>query len=77
VALFYVVVTCGALFFSKVPDMVWFGAANLVILLVTMAIKRYAFTSVWCAYAAVASLIICVYFWRSVKMRPFQYLDAI
>jgi hypothetical protein len=38
-----------------------------------MAVKRYAFTSLWCAYAAVASVIILAYFWKSSKMRPFQY----
>jgi hypothetical protein len=57
VAALYVVATCGSLFFSKVKAMVWFGTANLLILLVTMALKRYACTSVWCAYAAVASVI--------------------
>jgi hypothetical protein len=76
VAVLYVVATCGSLFFSKIPDMVLFGAANLAILLAVMAVKRYAFTSVWCAYAAVASLIICAYFWRSRLLRPFQYLEV-
>ena len=77
VAVLYVAVTCGSLFFSENPDMVMFGAANLVLLLITMAVKRYAFTSVWCAYAAVASVIILAYFWRSRAMRPFRYLEAI
>lgn len=76
VAVLYVVATCGSLFFSKIPDMVYFGAANLTILLAVMAVKRYAFTSVWCAYAAVASLIICAYFWQSRLKRPFGYLEA-
>ena len=58
VAILYVIATCGSLLFSKVKDMVIFGLANLAILLVVMAVKRYAFTSLWCAYAAVASLII-------------------
>jgi hypothetical protein len=76
VAVLYVVAVCGSLFFSKVKAMVWFGAANLVILLVTMAVKRYAFTSVWCAYAAVASVIILAYFWKSAGVRPFKYGEA-
>src|ERR1700679_1390661 len=63
VALLYVIATCGSLFFSKIRMMVVFGAANLAIVVVVMAIKRYAFTSVWCAYAAVASIIILAYFW--------------
>lgn len=76
VAIFYVIATCGSLFFSQVRDMVVFGAANMAILLVVMAVKRYAFTSLWCAYAAAASVIILAYFWRSVKLRPFKYLQA-
>ncbi len=73
VAVLYVIATCGSLFFSKITDMVIFGAANLVILLTVMAVKRYAFTSLWCAYAAVASVIILAYFWKSGKHRPFLY----
>ena len=73
VALLYVIATCGSLFFSKIRAMVSFGFANLAILLVVMAFKRYAFTSLWCAYAAVASVIILAYFWKSSKIRPFLY----
>jgi hypothetical protein len=72
-----VIATCGSLFFSKVRAMVIFGAANLAIILVVMAIKRYAFTSLWCAYAAVASVIILAYFWRSSGDRPFLYAEHI
>ena len=73
IAVLYVIATCGSLFFSKIRMMVVFGAANLAILLVVMAFKRYAFTSLWCAYAAIASIIILVYFWRSMEGRPFRY----
>jgi hypothetical protein len=73
VAILYVIATCGSLFFSKVRDMVIFGAANLTILLVVMAFKRYAFTSLWCAYAAIASVIILAYFWKSSVHRPLRY----
>jgi hypothetical protein len=76
-AVLYVVSTCGSLFFSKVRGMVTFAAANLLILLAVMEVKRYAFTSLWCAYAAVASLIILAYFWRSHVRRPFPYAEAI
>lgn len=76
VGVLYVIATCGSLFFSRIKMMVLFGAANLAILLVVMAIKRYAFTSLWCAYAAVASLIILAYFWSSHKDRPFLYAHA-
>jgi hypothetical protein len=73
VAVLYVIATCGALFFSKIKMMVVFGAANLAILVAVMVYKRYAFTSLWCAYAAVASVIILAYFGKSHKNRPFLY----
>lgn len=73
VAVLYVIATCGSLFFSNIKMMVIFGAANLAVLLVVMEVKRYAFTSLWCAYAAVASVIILSYFWRSHEERPFLY----
>jgi hypothetical protein len=72
-AILYVIATCGSLFFSKVRAMVLFGMANLGILLVVMAVRRYAFTSLWCAYAAAASIIILGYFWKSISIRPFLY----
>ena len=72
-AVVYVLATCGSLFFSRIRMMVIFGAANLAILLMVMAVKRFAFTSLWCAYAALASVIILVYFWKSIEERPFVY----
>jgi hypothetical protein len=42
-----------------------------------MAVKRYAFTSLWCAYAAAASVIILVYFWQSKRIRPFFYAEPV
>jgi hypothetical protein len=74
VALLYVIATCGSLFFSKIETMVIFGAANLLILLVVMEVKRYAFTSLWCSYAAIASVIILASFWKSSGKRPFLYI---
>jgi hypothetical protein len=73
VAVLYVIATCGSLFFSKIKMMVVFAAANLIIVLAVMAVKRYAFTSLWCAYAAVASVIILAYFWSSAEERPLRY----
>ncbi|MFY9844688.1 MAG: DUF6629 family protein [Terriglobales bacterium] len=73
VAVLYVIATCGSLFFSKLKMMVVFGAANLAILLIVMEFKRYAFTSLWCAYAAAVSVIILGYFWSSSEERPFRY----
>jgi hypothetical protein len=72
-AVLYIIATTFSLFFSKIPFMILFGAGNLIALLATMAVKRYAFTSVWCAYAAVASVIILGYFWKTKAFRPFHY----
>lgn len=77
VAVCYVIATCGSLFFSKVRAMILFGGANLIILLVVMAFKRYAFTSLWCAYAAIASVIILAYFWKSHGERPLLYAPRV
>lgn len=73
VAVLYVIATCGSLFLSQIKPMVIFGVANLTILLIVMEVKRYAFTSLWCAYAAIASVIILAYFWNSSGHRPFLY----
>jgi hypothetical protein len=56
--------------------MVIFGIANLGILLVVMAVKRYAFTSLWCAYGTVVSVIILAYFRGSSGSRSFQYAGS-
>jgi len=77
VAVLYIIATCGSLFFSRVPMMVAFGVENLIILLIVIDIKRYAGTSVWCAYAALASVIILIYFWKSAGTRPFKYVEAV
>ena len=77
VGVLYVIATCGSLFFSKIRMMVIFGAANLAILLIVMEVKRYAFTSLWCAYAAIASVIILAYFWKSSKLRPLIYVKPL
>jgi hypothetical protein len=36
-------------------------------------VKNYAFTSLWCAYAAAASVIVLAYFWKSHSHRPLHY----
>ncbi len=76
VAVVYVIATCGSLFFSEVSDMILFGVANLIILLIVLVVKTYAFTSLWCAYAAAASVVVLAYFWRSHSHRPLHYERA-
>lgn len=69
VAVFYVMATCGALFFSGYPYIVGLGAVNLAGLLAVLYFKQYAFTSVWCAYAAVVSVLIYGHFHRRHAVR--------
>jgi hypothetical protein len=49
----------------------------MVGLIIVMLIMSYAFTSVWCAYAAVVSVVIYFFFRRSRKARPAKYLLAV
>ncbi len=77
VAILYIIVTCGALFFSRIRPMVIFGIANLIILLITMLVKRYAFTSVWCAYAAIASVLLWFGLRHTQPERPYTYAEWI
>ncbi|WP_158944580.1 DUF6629 family protein [Granulicella sp. S190] len=76
IAILYVIATCGSLFFSGFRDLITLAWLNLVGLLVVMLVKRYAFTSVWCAYAAVVSVIIYFFFRRSRQHRPSTYAAA-
>jgi hypothetical protein len=73
IAILYVIATCGSLFFSGFRDLITLAWLNLVGLLVVMLVKRYAFTSVWCAYAAGVSIIIYFFFRRSRSRRPSSY----
>jgi hypothetical protein len=76
VAVLYVIATCGALFFSGFKDLVILGWLNMVGLIIVMLIMSYAFTSVWCAYAAVVSVVIYFFFRRSRGVRPVKYVLA-
>ena len=67
IAVLYVIATCGALFFSGYKYIVALGAVNLVGVLLVIWLKQYAFTSVWCAYAAVVSVLIYFHFSRRRK----------
>ena len=73
VAILYVTATCGALFFSGFRILVLLGGLNLIGLLTVMELKRYEFTSLWCAYAAVVSVVIYFFFRQSRPDRPANY----
>ncbi len=68
IAILYVIATCGPLFFSGYRYIIALGAVNLVGVLLVILVKQYAFTSVWCAYAAVVSVLIYFHFRRRQKI---------
>jgi len=74
IAVLYVIATCGSLFFSGFRDLVILAWLNLAGLLVVMMVRRFAFTSIWCAYAAAVSVIIYFFFRRSRVSRPAKYI---
>jgi hypothetical protein len=76
VAVLYVIATCGALLFSGFRYLIALGIANVIGLLVVMIVMRYAFTSIWCAYAAAISILIYFHFRRRRKMTPVVYAHA-
>jgi hypothetical protein len=49
----------------------------MVGLIIVMLIMSYAFTSVWCAYAAIVSVVIYFFFRRSRGVRPVKYVFAV
>jgi hypothetical protein len=48
----YIVATCGPMLASGFRPMVWFGAANLIAVIVLALLCASGFTSLWCFYAA-------------------------
>jgi hypothetical protein len=76
VAVLYVIATCGALLLSGFRYLIALGIANIIGLLVVMIVMRYAFTSIWCAYAAVISVLIYFHFRRRHHMAPVVYPSA-
>jgi hypothetical protein len=74
VAVLYVIATCGALFFSGFRALVVLGWVNLAGLVVVMLVRRLEFTSIWCFYAAVVSVILYFFFRTTRTVRPLNYL---
>jgi hypothetical protein len=58
----YICVTCGPMFLSGDRSIVWFGALNIFGLTAAAVFKHLAFTSVWCAWAAMISVLIFLHF---------------
>ena len=69
----YVVAVCGPLLMSGYRNVVIFGAANLVAVIVIARLTISGFASVWCAWAAVSSVAIalhCRYVEPDTQTRP-------
>ncbi|ABA57916.1 membrane protein, putative [Nitrosococcus oceani ATCC 19707] len=64
VAVVYVIATCGPLFLSGYSYLIGLGVANLLGILEVMYFKAEAFTSLWCLYAAIVSVLIYGHFHR-------------
>lgn len=58
---FYVLVTCGAFLLSSKPVFNWFGFIFLTSAIISAIFFFYAFTSVWCLYAAILSSFLYLY----------------
>jgi len=57
----YIVATCGPMLASGFRPMEWFGAANLVAVIVLALLCANGFTSLWCFYAALVSGAIALH----------------
>ena len=62
----YVVATCGPPLASSQPAIVWFGIVNLGAVAAIALVQAEGLTSLWCAWAAVVSVLIYMQFaaWR-------------
>lgn len=54
----YVAGTCGPALLSRRPEVRWFGAANLAVVLLLGVVQQTALISLWCAWAAVTSVFV-------------------
>jgi len=63
-AIAYVIVTCGPALLSSRRYLRWFGLANLIGVGITVGLRQAEFTSVWCVYAALVSILIYEHFRR-------------
>ncbi len=57
----YVLATCGSLLVSGYRDIVIFGLANVVAVIVLARLTADGFTSLWCFYAALTCGAICLH----------------
>ncbi len=66
----YAVATCGPTLFSRYRHVRWFGIANLVVGCGLAWLWKSAFISLWCMWAAVASVAIVLHLRLATTRRP-------
>jgi len=57
----YILATCGSMLASGLRNVVWFGAVNLIAVIVLARLCANGFASLWCFYAALASGAIALH----------------
>ena len=57
----YILATCGSMLLSGYRDIVLFGLANVVAVVVLARLTADGFTSLWCFYACLACGAICLH----------------
>jgi Trk-type K+ transport system membrane component len=60
----YVIATCVPALLSSRRYLQWFGVVNLVGVAIAYSVREAEFTSVWCVYAALVSVLILEHFRR-------------
>lgn len=70
VAVLYVIATCGPALLSSRRYLRWFGAVNIAAALIAATAQEVAFASIWCLYAALASLLVLEHFRRERATEP-------
>ena len=67
-AVAYVIATCCPALLSSRRYLQWFGVANLIGVAIALSIREAEFTSVWCVYAALVSVLILEHFSRQRRL---------
>lgn len=62
VGLLYILTTCGSLILSRSVTVQLFGWLNLIGLVIVYLLAHYAFTALWCLYAAMVSGMLYLHF---------------
>jgi uncharacterized protein DUF6629 len=61
IVVLYVLATCGSMLLSAHRHVRWFGAANLIAVVLLAWLDKDGFISLWCGWAAVTSVAIAVH----------------